>query len=106
MRNKLQEITLEGSGTDDVSVQSGVKIRLTLKNGKEISFQGSGHTIIVENKAYYIEGNAMTVIDNLCKTRWEELQEENEERTDFLDLKENSFWVLNMYFVYIFFLQK
>lgn len=87
---KLQEINLEDSGADDVALQNGVKMRLTLKNGEEISFQGSGHTFVMENKAYYIDGDAIDVIDNLCYTRWEALQEENEKRTDFFDLKEET----------------
>lgn len=84
---ELRELVWEDSGIDDVAPQNEVKIRLTLKNGDKISFQGSGHTLVMEDKAYYIEENTVDNIRKICNTWWEALQKENESRKDFSDIK-------------------
>ena len=86
----LTEITLESSGTEDVNLSRGAQIRLTLKNGREINFKGSGHTLIMEDKAYYVEEDVLDRITEICNDLWGRLQGESDVRTDFSDLDENS----------------
>ena len=86
----LTEITLEDSETEDVNLSRGAKIRLTLKNGREINFKGSGHTLIMEDKAYYVEEDVLDRITEICNDLWGRLQGESDVRTDFSDLNENS----------------
>lgn len=94
---ELQKLEWKDSGTDDVPLQNGVKIRLTLNNGEDISFQGSGHTLVMEDKAYYIEGNALEDIEKLCSIWWNAVQRDNENRTDFSDIKEETVHNVKVY---------
>ena len=42
----LKEITWEGSGEEEVNLSHGAQIRLTLKNGKEVTFKGDRKSVV------------------------------------------------------------
>ncbi len=83
----LQKIVYADSGTEDVD-PNGKEIRLTLMDGEEIDFSCSGHTIRVQDKSYYVEGDVLERIEYKCWNKWLELCSENERRDDFYDLYE------------------
>ncbi len=94
---ELKEITWEDSGAEEVPLSSGIKVRLLLKNGEEIIFMCSGHTLVMERKAYYVEGNALEAIQGLCEKRLNSLEKENENRTEFSDLTEETVRYIKVY---------
>lgn len=82
----LQKIAYQDSGTEDMDGIEGVKIRLTLTDGTEHVFTCSGHTLLMGDKGYYVEGDILDRIRVFCWEKWVDVEGENEQRRDFQDL--------------------
>lgn len=92
----IKEIHPEGSGEEE-SEYGSRKIRLTLKNGEKIVFQGEGHVLSMGNRRYYAEGNGLDNLNQYCDSLIVSLNSGNKTRADFSDLKEKTVRNIKVY---------